>query len=150
MSMRIGNILNNERVSALGKDVNAYASTYNNKSNQVSSQTAKKVIFPEPYDNASTYYNKSEFSKPPIKEPPANSNKPAPAPMFDIKSLLPMLMSGKFGDMLKPFMSMIGGGGGGMDIAKVFELFKTKPKVKKEEESEQVSSKFEDLIIIED
>jgi hypothetical protein len=59
-------------------------------------------------------------------------------------------------DMLKPLMLMFGGGkggaGGGLgDIAKVFDLFKPKSKPKKEEKKEEdISSKFDDMIIIED
>jgi hypothetical protein len=65
-----------------------------------------------------------------------------------------MLMSGKFNDLLNPIMSMVGGKSGGVDIAKIFELFKPKSSVKKEKriihEEEDVSSKFDDMIIIED
>jgi hypothetical protein len=57
--------------------------------------------------------------------------------------------------MLKPLMSMLGGGGtsgGGLgDITKIFELFKPKHQKKEEKkEEEDVSSKFDDMIIIED
>ena len=43
---------------------------------------------------------------------------------FDIKSLLSMLMGGNLNDVLKPLMSILGGGksGGGMDIAKIFHI----------------------------
>ena len=117
-----------------------------------------KVIFPEPYESLSTHYSKNDFCSPPKEElkhdPPSKHQNNAP--MFDIKSLLPMLMSGKFNDILKPLMGMLGNGGGSLsgglgDIAKIFELFKPKPKPKKEEKREEdISSKFDDMIIIED
>ena len=160
--MKLGNVLNNERVAALNVDNNAYVKNFN-KTEKVSSQTEKvniqteKVVFPEPYENANRYYNRNEFNKPYTEEPVSN-NKPQQHnqnqfPMFDIKSILPMLMSGKFNDMLMPLMSLFSGGksGGGMDFAKIFEVFKPKQKPKKEEKKdEDVSSKFDDLIIIED
>lgn len=115
----------------------------------VNTQTIEKVLYPEPYQNASPYYNKYEFAPPPKPEPPAPPPQNFNQPMFDIKSLLPMLMSGKMNDMLKPIMSMFGGGNGkGLgDISKVFELFKPK---KKETQEEPQKSKFDDMIIIEE
>ena len=158
--MKLGDILNNERVSALGNDRNAYIEKSNIKSDNkgTSIQSAQKVLFPEAYENASHYYNKNEFSKPspPEQSPQCEQLKHScnhnSMPMFDIKSLLPMLMGGNFNDMLKPLMSMFGGkGGGGMDMAKIFEMFKPKSKSKKEEKKEEdISSKFDDMIIIED
>lgn len=153
--MKIGNLLNNERVKALGVDKNAYPNRMNNN---VNTQHAEKVLFPEAYENASHYYNKNEFSKPSPPEPPPQCEQSKHScnhnsmPMFDIKSLLPMLMGGKFNDMLKPLMAMLGGnGGGGMDMAKIFEMFKPKSKPKQEEKKEEdISSKFDDMIIIED
>jgi len=154
--MKLDDILNKDRVNAMSCDVNAYARySTQTKQEKVRTQQMSKVIFPQPYENASRYYNKTELKSPPLSEPP----KPNPQqsqnnfqPMFDIKSLLPMLMSGKL-DILKPLMSMFGGGnaGGGLgDMAKIFELFKPKSKTKKEEKVEDVSSKFDDMIIIED
>lgn len=160
--MRLGDLLNDDRVNTLRVEPNAYAigMKAKGKENKVSSQEINKVIFPEPYENASQYYNRHDFSKPP---PPSteehnqcNNHAPLQKPMFDIKSLLPMLMNGSFNDMLKPLISMLGGvntgtGSGGIgDISKIFELFKPKPKPKKEEKEEEFSSKFDDMIIIED
>ena len=158
--MRLSELLNNDRVNALTTDPNAYVSHISNQQyNQVKSQDVEKVIFPQPYESAKTYYNKNQFSKPEPPQPEApcqrehhSGSKP---PMFDMQSLLPMLMTGKFNDLLKPLMSMMGGGGssvGGLgDIAKIFELFKPKQTVKKTEpKQEDVSSKFDDMIIIED
>ena len=143
-----------DRVRALGREPNAYTPTFKpeGQTNNVNTQEVEKVIFPEPYENAGTHYNKEEFAKPPVQEEPHQHNHQQQSPMFDFKSMLPMLMSGKFNDILKPLMSMFGGsagGGGGLgDIAKIFEIFK--PKKKKEKTEEDVSSKFDDLIIIED
>ncbi len=155
--MRLKDLLNQERVSALYVEPNAYVPRGQKvENNRVNTQEVEKVIFPEPYENVSPHYNKHEFYKPAPPEPPKqNQPNPMPAPMFDIKSILPMLMSGKYNDMLKPIMSMLGGGNsgaGGMgDIAKIFELFKPKPKAKvKQEKDEDISSKFDDMIIIED
>jgi hypothetical protein len=63
-----------------------------------------------------------------------------------------MLMGGNPGNLINPLMSMFNGGGnGGFDLAKVFELFKPKAKNKKEEKKdEDIPSKFDDFIIIED
>lgn len=161
--MRLNQILNKERVQALNVEQNAYINykSQQNKTNQSQNPTVQnisKVIFPEPYENLNTHYSKSDFCLP-LKEEP----KPNPpckhqnnSPMFDIKSLLPMLLSGKFNDILKPLMGMFGNGGGSSggglgDVAKIFELFKPKSKPKKEEKKEEdVSSKFDDMIIIED
>ena len=163
--MRLGNILNQERVRALNGEVNAYNRVFDiDKKNKVNSQSMQKVVFPEPYENARQYYNRNEFGTLDSecsdqncncsKHGNSNKNNQANAPMFDMKSLLPMLMSGKFNDMINPFMSMLGGskgGSGGMDFAKIFELFKPKLKSKKEEKKEEdISSKFDDFIIIED
>ena len=154
--MRLGDKLNLDRVNSLKEDVNAYVGRSKNiNSQKVKTQSAEKIIFPEPYENANSYYNKNNFGcrcdeesnceKPPVKN---NQN------MFDVKSILPMLMSGKFNDMLTPLMSLLGGGskgGSGMDFAKIFELFKPKQKAKKVEKEEvDISSKFDDFIIIED
>lgn len=150
--MRLKDLLNQERVSSLYVEPNAYvARDVKAQNNNVKAQEMEKVIFPEAYQNAPPHYNKQEFYKPEPPEPP-NQHQPQqlPAPMFDMKSILPMLLSGKFNDMLKPIMSMFGGGGGGLgDMAKIFELFKPKSK-SKQEKDEDVSSKFDDMIIIED
>lgn len=157
--MRLNNILNAERVNALSVDPNAYI--MKTKPKQVEQNPRvngiPKVIFPEPYENAGMHYRKNEFSPPPQEPPQPPQHQPQQnMPMFDFKSLLPMLMSGKL-DILKPLMSMFGGGNGGgsgvggMDFAKIFELFKPKAKPKKEEKKEEdISSKFDDMIIIED
>ena len=155
--MRLKDLLNQERVSALYVEPNAYVerTEYKSKGRNVMAQEVEKVVFPEPYENVSPRYNKHEFYKPEPPEPP-KQNQPhqMPMPMFDIKSLLPMLMGGKFNDLVNPLMSMLGGKSGGMDIAKIFELFKPKTSVKKEKKSikeeEDMSSKFDDMIIIED
>ena len=154
--MKLGDMLNKDRVNALQVDKNAYASGFvpKQKENNVKAQDVQKVLFPEPYQNARPYYNRSEFDipKPPPEEhhsPPRQNNFG-----FDFKSILPMLMSGKFNDVLKPLMSMLGGGGnsvGGLgDMTKIFELFKPKTKKDKKEkkEDEDISSKFDDMIII--
>lgn len=152
--MKIGNILNNDRVNALNCSPNAYV-LRQIKPQDVTSQT-QKVVFSEPYENAGHYYNKSQFAKPAPPEPPQVEHRSTNNMNFDIKSLLPMLMSGKM-DMLKPLLSMLGGGNnavGSMDFAKIFELFKPKSKPKKDEKKEtkqeEESSKFDDMIIIED
>lgn len=160
--MRLSDVLNPDRVRAMNTDPNAYVMKEQPKqqTDTVKAQEVEKVLFPEPYENARAYHNHDQFSKP----PPPSQPKPAPSenhphqnkPMFDMQSLLPMLMSGKFNDMLKPLMSMFGGGGnsgGGLgDITKIFELFKPKSNTKKAEpkEEEDMSSKFDDMIIIED
>ena len=155
--MKLGNILNNERVKSLYAEPNAYVCNNEKVNNKASIQNASKVVFPEPYENANTHYDKHEFSAP-LKEQDNKPNNPPQQnqPMFDIKSLLPMLMSGKL-DILKPLMSMFGGGGldamsGLGGVSKIFELFKPKPKQKKEDkpQDEDISSKFDDMIIIED
>lgn len=162
--MKLGNILNVDRVNALQVDTNAYVAEKNtiHKENKVNTQEIQKVIFPEPYENVNPYYTKNDFGKPPPPPIPENHkcnhnhNNIYPKPMFDVKSLLPMLMGGNFNDMLKPLMSMFGGGNSGSsgigDISKIFELFKPKSKSKIEEkkEDEDISSKFDDMIIIED
>ena len=154
--MRLKDLLNQERVNALYVEPNSYVASNQIKrteSHNVKAQ-AEKVIFPEPYENASPHYNKQEFYKPTPPEPQKqNQSHQMPTPMFDMKSILPMLMSGKFNDVLKPLMSMFGGGGGsGLgDVTKIFELFKPKSKTKtKKEKDEDISSKFDDMIIIED
>lgn len=153
--MKLGDVLNNERVNALRTDVNAYV--YKPTKNEKANIQTEKVIFPEPYENANKYFNRNEFSRPSHDETPHVNNQPCNKnqfPTFDIKSLLPMLMSGKFNNLLAPLMSMLAGGkggSGGMDFAKIFELIKPKTKPKKEEKKEEdISSKFDDLIIIED
>lgn len=152
--MKLGDVLNNERVSAMRMDKNAYV--YKPTKNENINIQTEKVVFPEPYENAGGYYNRNEFNRPNHEEHLSNNNQPYNKnqfPSFDIKSLLPMLMSGKFNNLLTPLMSMLGGKGvnGGMDFAKIFELIKPKSKPKKEEKKEEdISSKFDDLIIIED
>ena len=155
--MKIGNILNNERVQSLNVSKNAYYTPNNLKrEDKVSTSQAEKVVFQQPYENASNYYNKDQFncSQQPDSKPNCNcnNNRKSQNNMIDFKSLLPMLMGGKFNDMLKPIMSMLGGGGsaGSMDFAKIFELFKPKSKTEKKDKDEDVSSKFDDFIIIED
>ena len=156
--MKLGNILNPERIKALNIDSNAYISAFKpkQKNGNTTIQSAEKVVFPEPYENANHYYSRHEFAMPPSSEPHDHQQTQHVSnniqPMFDIKSLLPMLMSGKFNDMLKPLMSMFGGGnsGSGMDITKIFELFKPKSKQNKSTPEEDVSSKFDDFVIIED
>lgn len=159
--MRLSELLNADRVNALQVEHNAYVNNFKSmpKNDKVQAQTPQKVVFPEPYENASPYYNKTAFDKPCSPEPPPqhnssqNHSQQHNMPMFDIKSLLPMLMSGKL-DVLKPLMSLFGGSGGGsqgMDFGKIFELFKPKPKQKKDiNKEEDISSKFDDMIIIED
>lgn len=158
--MKLGNILNQERVNSM-VETNAYNTNYKNTAK---TQSMEKVVFSEPYENANRYYNKNIFSSSPNNcnndedcKHRSNStcnNSSLNSPMFDIKSILPMLMSGKFNDMLTPLISMFGGNKGsnsGMDITKIFELFKPKSKQKKEEKKdEEISSKFDDFIIIED
>ena len=159
--MKLGNILNNERLSALHTDRNAYVSVYKSDKGKTQTQTVEKVLFPQEYENASPHYNMNNFSRPQNDNQEniqhnqhSNQSNNSFHTMFDMKSILPMLMSGKFNDMLKPLMSMFGGNGGGtggFDIAKIFELFKPKSKTKKEEKKEEdISSKFDDFIIIED
>lgn len=157
--MKIGDALNMDRVNALNIEPNAYIAkepkhiATGSGASKVNSVNIPKVIFPEPYENARGYYNKSEFvpPSPPQVEHASQQHQPSNS-MFDIKSLLPMLMSGKL-DMLKPLMSMFGGnkGGGLGDIAKIFDIFKPKEKTKNaEKEAEEISSKFDDMIIIDD
>lgn len=160
--MKLNDVLNFERVNSLSVERNAYVnvSDVEGKGHVVKTQSAEKVIFPEPYENANRYYNRNDFNSYNINE---NNNKSSnnsknlnmqnDFSMFDIKSILPMLMSGKFNDVLKPLMSMFGGGGGssGIDLAKIFELFKSKSKVKKDNrKKEEDNSKFDNFIIIED
>lgn len=167
--MKSNNIFNAERVNALYFDKSAYITQnklYNsnnqpinrnnlqtsrvfnqniisssNNNTKVNTQVIEKVLFPEPYQNSPPHYN-NHFEPPPPPPPPSS---PAPAPMFDIKNLLPMLMSGK-ADFLKPIMSLFTGGGAGADVAKIFDIFKSKPK---KTEVKEEKSKFEDMIIVE-
>ena len=154
--MKLGNILNLENTRELPTEYNAYIRSVELKnSKNVYTQSAEKILFPEPYENAPGYYNKSQFCPPPKPEPKECKHHTVPSPMFDFKAILPMLLGGKFNDVLSPLMSMIGGKSGGMDIAKIFELLKPKTSVgkgKKKSEiiEEDVSSKFDDMIIIED
>ncbi|MFQ6723744.1 MAG: hypothetical protein ACLRFE_00215 [Clostridia bacterium] len=157
--MKLNDILNEERVRCLGADKNAYVNSINNnqaKQKGVNVQTADKVIFPEPYENARHYYNKSNFnSQQDVNktEEKTKNNSVNNAPMFDIKSILPMLMGGNFNNMLSPLMSMLGGGKGGnnFDVAKIFEIFKPKSKQKKDcNNEEEMSSKFDDFVIIDE
>lgn len=155
--MRLSELLNADRVNALQVERNAYIKDIKReiKGDRVTVQTPEKVVFPEPYENARPYYNKTEFARPAPPQNPPNQHRSqhSQMSMFDIKSLLPMLMSGKL-DMLKPLMSLFGGSGAesqGMDFAKIFELFKPKSKQKKDiTKEEDISSKFDDMIIIED
>ena len=64
--MRLGDILNNDRVNALQMDRNAYVagSAQKMKEKDVKAQDVEKVIFPEPYENARPYYNRNEFDRP--------------------------------------------------------------------------------------
>ena len=155
--MNLGNKINMERVNTLHNDAKAY---YNpqieNKDIKAKSMSAQKVVFPEPYENANTYYNRNQFScKHHDDEPKHDNHQPIHnMPNFDIKSLLPMLLGGNSNNLLTPLISMLGGGKGqegGVDLAKIFELFKPKPKSKPaaKEQKEEVS-KFDDMIIIED
>lgn len=163
--MKLGNILNQERINALSVESNAYNSTfkYNDKKDNSKTQFAEKVIFPEGYENANQYYNKNEFTSKKYAEennscPHCSNNQNnrnnSSFSIPDIKSLLPMLMSGKFNNFLNPLMSMLGGnkgGAGSMDFAKIFDLFKPKNNIKKEDKKqEEVLSKFDDFVIIED
>ena len=153
--MRVENKLNMERVHSLGIEPNAYPTcpvkVEHNK--KVDTQMATKVIFPEPYQNSIGHYDRKEFKRPEPPKPP----EPQPKPMFDIKNLLPMLLSGGFsggnmGDMLKPLLSMFNGGNLG-DLTKIMDLFKFNKGKKKEDKKEEVveeSSKFDDFVIIED
>ncbi len=159
--MKIENLLNDERVNSLRFDKNAYIQKQEKQKECTSCGNAEKVIFPQPYENANNYYNKNQFNccdNSNEKESKQDcdckckNNSFHKGSGFNIQSLLPMLMGGKFNDMLNPVMSLLGQSkGGGMDFAKIFELFKPKSKVKKEDEKEDdKSSKFEDFIIIED
>ena len=132
--MQLGRILNLDKTRELPTEYNAYVCNNTFKmDNNVNTQVANKVIFPEPYENANGYYNKSQFCPPPKPEPEQCKHHPVPPPMFDFKALLPMLMSGKLNEIINPLMSILGGKNGGTDIAKIFELFKPKAKVKKKE-----------------
>ncbi len=155
--MKSNIVFNNERIQALYNDPYAYVmktfqqgqnnqSKPQNSSGRVNTQAVEQVLFPEPYQNATPYYNRRQFAPPPPPEPPTQPPHNNP-PMLDIKSLLPMLMSGKMNDVLKPLLNILGGGNGLGDISKVFELFK--PKKKKENTEKQEKSKFDDMIIIE-
>ena len=154
--MKLGNILNLDRTRTLPIDNNAYVqhNKFANGENVVRAQTTDKVVFPEAYENANGYYNKNQFCPPPKPEQNPPRLQQSQPPMFDVKALLPMLMSGKLNDLITPLMSMFGVKSGGMDITKIFELFKPKSSTKKEKKvndnDEEVSSKFDDMIIIED
>lgn len=154
--MKLGNILNLDRTRELPMDNNAYVKhgKFVSGESVARAQSVDKVVFPEAYENASGYYNKNQFCPPPkLEQNPPRLQQSQPA-MFDIKSLLPMLMSGKLNDLITPLMSMFGGKSGGMDIAKIFDIFKPKSSTKKEKKvndnDEEMSSKFDDMIIIED
>ena len=154
--MKLGNIINLDKTRDLPADNNAYVqhAKFVSDKNFVRRQSVDKVLFPEAYENASSYYNKNQFSPPPKPEQISPQPQQPQPPMFDIKSLLPMLMSGKFNNLLTPLMSMFGGKSAGVDIAKIFDLFKPKTSIKKEnklsKDEDDVSSKFDDMIIIED
>lgn len=143
--MRVENKLNMERVNALGIEPNAYSNNpIRHADNKVETQSATKVIFPEPYQNAVGHYGKTEFKRPEPPKPP-----PPPQPTFDLKSLLPMLLSGgNFGEMLKPLLSMFGGGN--MDLTKIMDLFKLNKKSKPAKKEEPETSKFDEFVIIDD
>ena len=158
--MKLGNVLNDDRVKSLRMDQNAYTNTYKSKADtkNVNIQRAEKVLFPQPYENASAYYNRKQFS-PLLDDDCKKDNCDAKSksssqtnPMFDVRSLLPILAGGKFNDMLNPLISMIGGGAnkGGFDFAKIFELLKPKKNTQKEKKEEDISSKFDDFVVIED
>jgi len=163
--MKLNGMLNLDRVNSMRVDPNAYIKQSSNLTDsKAKSQQIEKVLFPQPYQNVSPRYNKQDFYKSEAveksQEPPQSiqpqQNAPQQSNIMDLKSILPMIMSGKFNDMLKPIMSLLGGanGGGGIgDIAKIFELFKPKQKSKAKKDiskDEDVSSKFDDMIIIED
>lgn len=144
--MRVENKLNLDRVNALGVEPNAYSGNpINIHSPKIETQSATKVIFPEPYQNSIGYYNKTEFKRP---EPPKPTC-PSQQPVFDFKSLIPMLLSGgNLGEMIKHLLSMLGRGN--MDIAKIMDLFKFGKKSKPATNEQPETSKFDDFIIIED
>lgn len=165
--MKAGNIFNENRVNSLRVDSNAYNNGFNGKlgKGDVQKQGMEKVVFPQPYENVGQYYDRQSFIGKPQQEAPQDCPKDNPchhgggSSMFNLQSILPMLMSGKFNDILKPVMSMFGGGGGGgFDVAKIFELFKPKAKKSSTNKEEKVDgetvvddvSKFDDFIIIED
>lgn len=171
--MKIGNIFNEDRVQALNCGVNAYNKVYGSDKQKTKTQSVEKVLFPQGYENASHYYDKNNFErdrccdiidnergKKDCKEGSScncdkkhNGGMNGNLPMFNIQSLLPMLMSGKFNDMIKPLMGLLGGnktGAGSFDIAKIFEMFKPKLSVEKKVVEEDISSKFDDFVIIED
>lgn len=143
--MRVENKLNLERVNSLGIEPNAYSNNpIRLDAKKVETQSATKVIFPEPYQNSIGHYDKTEFKRPDPPKPPP----PPPQPMFDIKTLLPMLLSGgNMGEILKPLLSMLGGGN--LDLTKIMDLFKLNKKSKPTPKTEE-TSKFDDFIIIED
>lgn len=156
--MKLDNMLNVERVSALRVDGNAYINNNKSEQNKVGVSSAEKVIFPQPYENAGNYYNKNNFSSNYASQ---NCNEKSDCEKnknfssnrgFNFQSVLPMLMGGQFNDILKPLMSMFGGKTGSMDFAKIFELFKSKPKSKSKtvENKNEELSRFDDFIIIED
>ena len=155
--MRSKNIFNLDRVNSLSVEPNAYVMrSVDKKLSNPQTQGVSKVVFPEPYENAHSHYSRNEFSPPPPPEtPPQQYNHQPSMPMFDIKSLLPLLtQGGNMMDMLKPLMSMFGGGktggnGGLGDISKIFEIFKPKNKPQNVKcETEDNSSKFDDMNII--
>lgn len=144
--MKSKDIFNYERINALGVEPNAYIMKSDTKKEpqQPQMQNIPKVIFPEPYENASPYYNKQEFNPPPPPPSPPQQN----SPMFDLKSLLPLLTQNNMMDIIKPIISMFSGGGNA-DISKIFELFKPKSKQKKVEcKVEDSNSKFDDFNVI--
>lgn len=149
--MRLGDVLNNERVSALRCEPNV-CNNCADKNKESKGRSAEYVMFPQGYENAGQHYDKSRFSHSKEEEPckKVENCKSNSSPMFNMGSVLPMLMGGGFGEILKPLMGLLGGGGGA-DVTKIFELFKPKQKQKKEEvKEEDFSSKFDDMIIIED
>lgn len=153
--MKSRGVFNDERVRALSIDPNAYVRKEPEKKDNPHIQDISKVVFPEPYENAHSYYNRSEFNPPPPPPaPPISHNHQPSAPMFDIKSLLPLLtQGGGMMDMLKPIISMLSGGKGGEnsglgDVSKIFELFKPKTNSKKVENEVEEISKFDDMNII--
>ena len=154
--MRSKNIFNLDRVNSLSVEPNAYVMrSVDKKLSNPQTQGVSKVVFPEPYENAHSHYSRNEFSPPPPPAPPPQHNcQHQNSPMFDIKSLLPLLtQGGGMMDMLKPIIAMFSGGKGGGnsglgDISKIFELFKPKQKAKKVENEEEKASKFDDMNII--
>jgi len=155
--MRLEGIVNKERERALNVDPKAYV--MKNKpdgSSQAKIQEAEKVIFPQPYENAQSYYDKNQFNKYCEAEHEGGcrhgNNNNNISSMFDVKSLLPMLMGGKFNNVLKPLMSLLSGCGKNenLNIAKIFDIFNTKTKKNESPKDEVEVSKFDDFVIIED